>query len=49
MICIPSGINREACSKRFAEHAGAKEVYLIHEPMAVAIGIGVDVWSQKET
>ena len=26
-----------------AEHAGGKEVYLIHEPMAAAIGIGVDV------
>jgi rod shape-determining protein MreB and related proteins len=26
-----------------AEHAGAKEVYLIAEPMAAAIGIGVDV------
>src|SRR4029077_2933496 len=26
-----------------AEHAGAKEVYLIHEPMAAAIGIGIDV------
>ena len=26
-----------------AEHAGAKEVWLIHEPMAAAIGIGIDV------
>ena len=26
-----------------AEHAGGKEVYLIHEPMAAAIGIGLDV------
>ncbi|HRD37355.1 MAG TPA: rod shape-determining protein, partial [Bacteroidia bacterium] len=26
-----------------AEHAGAKEVYMIHEPMAAAIGMGIDV------
>ncbi len=26
-----------------AEHAGGKEVYLLHEPMAAAIGIGIDV------
>ena len=45
VICIPSGITevekravRDSC-----EHAGAKEVYLIHEPMAAAIGIGIDV------
>lgn len=45
VICIPSGITE--VEKRAvidsAEHAGAKEVYLIHEPMAAAIGIGVDV------
>jgi rod shape-determining protein MreB len=29
--------------KDSSEHAGAKEVYLIHEPMAAAIGIGIDV------
>ncbi len=45
VVCIPSGITevekravRDSC-----EHAGAKEVYLIHEPMAAAIGIGIDV------
>jgi rod shape-determining protein MreB len=26
-----------------AEQAGAKEVYLLHEPMAAALGIGIDV------
>ena len=26
-----------------AEHAGAKEVHLLYEPMAAAIGIGIDV------
>ena len=43
-ICIPrhhrSG---EGAVRDSAEHAGAKEVYLIHEPMAAAIGIGIDV------
>jgi rod shape-determining protein MreB len=45
VICIPSGITE--VEKRAvidsAEHAGGKEVYLIHEPMAAAIGIGIDV------
>src|SRR6201987_4522480 len=45
MICIPSSINevekREV--RDTAEQAGAKEVYLIHEPMAAALGIGIDV------
>jgi rod shape-determining protein MreB len=26
-----------------------KEVYLIHEPMAAAIGIGIDIMQPKET
>ena len=45
VICIPSGITEveKRAVKDSAEHAGAKEVYLIHEPMAAAIGIGVDV------
>ena len=45
VICIPSGITE--VEKRAvgdsAEHAGGKDVYLIHEPMAAAIGIGIDV------
>ena len=45
VICIPSGVTE--VEKRAvidsAEHAGAKEVFLIHEPMAAAIGIGIDV------
>ena len=28
---------------RFCQHAGAKEVWMIQEPMAAAIGIGIDV------
>jgi len=44
-ICIPSGITEveKRAVQDSAEHAGGKEVYLIHEPMAAAIGIGVDV------
>lgn len=45
VVCIPSGITevekravRDSC-----ERAGAKEVFMIHEPMAAAIGIGIDV------
>jgi rod shape-determining protein MreB len=45
VVCVPSGITevekravRDSC-----EHAGAREVHLIAEPMASAIGIGLDV------
>ncbi|MDP4601344.1 MAG: rod shape-determining protein [Schleiferiaceae bacterium] len=49
VICIPSGITEveKRAVKDSAEHANAKEVYLIHEPMAAAIGIGVDVLEPK--
>lgn len=45
VICIPSGITEveKRAVKDSAEHAGAKEVYLIHEPMAAAIGLGIEV------
>src|SRR6476646_3107633 len=45
MICIPSSITEveKRAVRDSAEIAGAKEVYLIHEPMAAAIGIGIDV------
>ena len=45
VICIPSGITEveERAVKDSAEQAGAKEVRLIHEPMAAAIGIGIDI------
>ena len=45
VICIPSGITEveKRAVMDSAEHAGAKEVWLIHEPMAAAIGIGIDV------
>jgi len=45
VICIPSGITEveKRAVRDSAEHAGAKEVRLIQEPMAAAIGIGIDV------
>jgi len=45
VISIPSGITEveERAVRDSCEQAGAKEVRLIHEPMAAAIGIGIDV------
>ena len=45
VICIPSGITEveERAVRDSAEQAGAKEIRMIHEPMAAAIGIGIDV------
>jgi rod shape-determining protein MreB len=45
VIGIPSGITEveKRAVKDSAERAGAKEVYLLSEPMAAAIGIGIDV------
>lgn len=45
VVCIPSGITEveERAVRDSAEQAGAREVRLIHEPMAAAIGIGIDV------
>jgi len=45
IICIPSGITEVEKRAVFdsAEHVGSRETYLIHEPMAAALGIGLDV------
>ncbi len=49
VVCVPQGITevekravRDSC-----EHAGAKEVFLIAEPMAGAIGVGIDVFESS--
>ncbi|MCD6595875.1 rod shape-determining protein [bacterium] len=45
VISVPSGITeveRRAVSES-AENAGAREVYLINEPMSAAIGVGIPV------
>jgi rod shape-determining protein MreB len=45
VVCIPSGITEVEMRavKESCERVNGKEVYLIHEPMAAAIGIGLDV------
>ncbi|MFZ4542998.1 MAG: rod shape-determining protein [Saprospiraceae bacterium] len=45
VICIPSGITEVEKRAVFdsADKVDSKETYLIHEPMAAAIGIGIDV------
>ncbi|MBU0690974.1 rod shape-determining protein [bacterium] len=45
IVCVPSGVTKS--EKRIirdsAEHAGAREVHLIAEPMAAALGVGLPV------
>ena len=45
IISVPSGITEveKRAVKDSATHAGAREVYLIEEPMAAAIGVGLPV------
>ena len=45
VIAVPSGITEveKRAVKDSAMHAGAREVYLIEEPMAAAIGVGLPV------
>jgi rod shape-determining protein MreB and related proteins len=45
IICVPSGITQveKRAVKESAESAGAREVFLIEEPMAAAIGAGLPI------
>ncbi len=45
VICIPSGSTEVEMRavRDSSEHAGGRDVYMIYEPMAAAIGIGIDV------
>ncbi len=45
VICIPSGITEveKRAVRDSAEHAGAREVYLVEEPMAAAIGVDLPI------
>jgi rod shape-determining protein MreB len=49
VICIPSGITEveKRAVRDSAMHMNAKEIYLIFEPMAAAIGVGIDIMEPK--
>jgi len=51
IICVPSGITQveKRAVRESAESAGAREVFLIEEPMAAAIGAGLPVTSPPAT
>lgn len=45
VVCTPSGSTEVEIRaiRDSAEHAGAREVYMIYEPLAAAIGMGIDI------
>ncbi len=45
VVCIPSGSTEVELRavRDSSEHAGGRDVYMIYEPMAAAIGIRIDV------
>ena len=49
IICVPSGVTQveRRAVIEVVKDAGAKEVYLIEEPIAAAIGVGIDLFEPK--
>lgn len=47
IICVPSGVTQveRRAVVDVVKDAGAKEVYLIEEPIAAAIGVGIDMFA----
>jgi len=45
VLCVPSGVTpvEQSAVKDSGQRANAREVYLIEEPVAAAIGIGLDI------
>lgn len=45
VVCIPSGSTEVEIRavRDSSEHAGGRDVYMVYEPMAAAIGVGIDV------
>ena len=45
MICVPSGVTdvEKRAVKEAAQQAGGKDLYLMEEPVAAAIGAGIDI------
>lgn len=49
VVCIPSGSTEVEIRavRDSSQHAGGRDVYMIYEPMAAAIGLGIDVESPE--
>ncbi len=49
VICVPSGVTQveSRAVLDVVKDAGAKEVYLVSEPVAAAVGVGIDMFQPK--
>ena len=49
IICVPSGVTQveRRAVMDVVKDSGAKEVYLVEEPVAAAIGAGIDIFEPK--